>query len=1119
MRCPACDAVQAEPGLDYCTSCGAELGRPAVAVERKVVSVLFVDLVGFTSLAETLDPEVVRAVLDRYSTRVRDELERYGGTVEKFIGDAVMALFGAPAAHEDDAVRAVRAACAVREAVGELRADEGSSELHIRAGVTSGEVVVALGARPEEGEAMAHGDVVNTAARLQAGAPVDGILVDERTYRATRFEIEFRQSPPLHAKGKREPVPVWEVIAPRGRADVDRLRHARPLVGRDRELQVMTETLAAVVARREPALLTLVGPPGIGKSRMLWELFQHIDREPELIFWRRGRSLPYGDGVTFWALAEIVKAHAGVLATDSAGTVREKLRIAVEDVIRDGVEAGWVAGHLAPLAGLTPEHELRGDHRAEAFAAWRRFLEAVADRSPLVLVFEDLHWADDGLLDFVSTHLGDRFRGPLLVLATCRPELLERRSGWGSGGPGSATLRLEPLSDDDTARLVSDLLDAQLLPDELRSALVASAGGNPLYAEEYVRMLLDRGLLRRVGTSWELARTDLPLPESLHAIVAARLDSLRPEEKTLLHDASVVGKSFWLGALSAVGGRARWSAEDLLYDLERKQLVRRERDSIVRSEPEFSFFHVIVRDVAYGQIPRSLRAEKHRRAAEWFQSLSIDRSEDRSEMLAHHYLSALRYAESTGEGSESLVEPARLALRDVGDRAHSLNAFTQAAQFYGEALALWPPQAPGRDELLFRLGRARVHAESGGADLLAEARDAFLADGRTERAAEATVLIGELLWMQGRRAFAHFEQAAALLDEAPPSREKAYVLSSLARFLMIEGENEEAIRVGLEAVKMADALSIAELRAHALDSIGLARARSGDERGFGDLEESIAIAVGINSLESVRGYANLGSALVEAGELERAFELYEEGRTRARGFGDAERIRWFDAERLYEWYWRGLWDEAGALADRIVEQVEGGSPNAIEMDARLLRSRIRLARDDEPGSLEDSARALDLGRQAGYPEMLIPAMALHARVLESTGRAGEARSLAEELLTLWPGSCPTSYWLADLAFTLDALDGSERLLEAVAALGASSRWLTAARAVASGDFPQAAALYAGIGSLPDEAHAGLRAAGQLVDAGRREQAETALESALAVLRRLGATRYVREGETLLGARA
>jgi tetratricopeptide (TPR) repeat protein len=903
-------------------------------------------------------------------------------------------------------------------------------------------------------------------------------------------------------------------VAARGHTGTDRLRHSRALVGRAREVDVLVGALGEVVARREPRLVTLVGPPGIGKSRLVWELSQRIEQGVELVFWRQGRSLPYGDGATFWALGDIVKAHAGILATDSVGVVEEKLRIAVEAVVEEGGEARWIVKHLAPLAGLALPPELRGDHRTEAFAAWRRFFEAIAALRPLVLVLEDLHWADDGLLDFVSD-LGDRFQGALLVVATCRPELLERRSGWGTGRKAKM-LAIQPLSDEETSRLVGDMLDVSALPEELRSGLLSRAGGNPLYAEEYVRMLLDRDLLRMGEATWELTPQDLPLPESVQAIVAARLDALLPGQKALIQNAAVVGKGFWLGALAALSEQPRWSVENDLLELERKHLVRREPDSIVRSEPQLSFLHVIVRDVAYGQIPRSLRAEKHRRAAEWMESLSRDRTEDRAEMLAHHYSSALEYAKAAGQETEALLAPTRIALREVGDRALALNAFGKAVRHFADALELWPTSAPERTELVFRLGTARFHAESAGAELLEEARDAFLADGRLEQAAEAMLLIGELLWMRADPdAFGLFEEAAALMEASPASQTKAYVLSSRARFLMIGDRNEEAIRVGLDALDMADDLGIEDVRAHALDTIGLARARSGDPGGLADLEASIAIAVAMNSLESTRGYANLGNALVEAGELERAFKVYEEGRSAANRFGDADRIRWFEEERMYEWYWRGRWDELVRLANEVIDRTEAGHATAIEMDARILRSRVCVGRHQAAAALADSSQALELGRRAGTPEMLVPALALQARILEASGRREEALECTDELLSLWPESCPTSYWLADVAFTVHSLGCSSRVLEASERARAASRWLDAAVAVAEGQLQRAAKLYDAIGSVPDAAVARLHAARLLAESGMRPQAEAELGRALTLFRELGATYYIQSAEALL----
>ena len=686
-RCPSCgEAV--DPGLAFCTSCGAALETAAAAgsarEERKVVTVLFCDLVGFTTRAEQLDPEDVRRVLSPFYARLRTELERFGGTVEKFIGDAVMALFGAPVAHEDDPERAVRAALAIREAVAGLNEETPGLELKVRIAVNTGEAMVSLGARPSEGEGMAAGDVVNTAARMQSAAPVDGILVGETTYRATRQAIEYRDAEPMVAKGKAEPVPVWEAVAARWRfgVDVEQLGGG-DLVGRGEELDLLRDALSRSRRERASQLVTLVGEPGIGKSRLVFELFGHVDAEPDLTYWRQGRSLPYGDGVTFWALSEMVKSHAGILENDSADAAEEKLRIAVAEAIVDPVDVEWVHGHLRPLVGLG-DVELTPDSRAEVFAAWRKFFEAIAEKRTLVLVFEDLQWADDGLLDFVD-HLVEWASGvPVLCVCTARPELLERRPDWGGGKRNATTISLSPLSDEETARLVHALLGTAVLPAELQSTLLTRASGNPLYAEEFARLVEER---RGVDG-------DLPLPESVQGIIAARVDGLSAEEKELLQDAAVVGKVVWVGTVAALAGIPRWTVEERLHALERKEFVRREQRSTVESETEYAFRHVLVRDVAYGQIPRSARAEKHRLVAQWLEGLG-ERTEDRAEMLAHHYLSALEFARASGQATDALAEPARIALRDAGDRAWALKLADHGeALLRGSARALAARRSP-----------------------------------------------------------------------------------------------------------------------------------------------------------------------------------------------------------------------------------------------------------------------------------------------------------------------------------------------------------------------------------------------------------------------------------------
>jgi class 3 adenylate cyclase len=649
LACQRCGEGNPERAR-FCLACGASLAARSAppGEERKRVSVLFCDLVGFTSRAEHLDVEDVRGLLAPYYQRLRYELERYGGTVEKFIGDAVMALFGAPIAHEDDPERAVRAALAVREAITELDQASTARDLRVRVGVTTGEALVVVDARPSQGEGMASGDVVNTAARLQAAAPVDGILVDEATWQATNRRILYREAEPVRAKGKAALVRVWEALEPIARhgADVARLGRT-PLVGRARELGVLRGGLERAREEQAPQFVTLVGVPGIGKSRLVWELLQILESEPQLTTWRQGRCLPYGEGVALGALAEVVKGQAGILETDPADEATAKLEHAVAALIDDQGEAARVTAHLMPLVGLASSAGPVEDRRADAFAAWRHLLEAMAEQRQAVLVFEDLHWADEVFLDFLDYLVEWAADVPLLVVVTARPELLDRRPSWGGGKPNSTIVSLTPLSDADTARLMDGLLERTPVPAEVRTTLAAQTGGNPLYAEEYVRMLADRGILQQVGGTRPEHIDQLPLPETVEGIIAARLDTLPPELKALVADAAVLGRVSWLGALAALAGREPILLEEGLHLLERREFLRRERHSALAGERQYAFRHVLVRDVAYRQLPRAVRAAKHRQAAEWLQRLSSDR--DRAALVAHHYAAALAVARAAAQ--------------------------------------------------------------------------------------------------------------------------------------------------------------------------------------------------------------------------------------------------------------------------------------------------------------------------------------------------------------------------------------------------------------------------------------------------------------------------------------
>ena len=1049
---------------------------------------LFCDLVGFTARAERMDPEDVRSLLQPYHSLVRSELERFGGTVEKFIGDAVMAVFGAPVAHEDDPERAVRAALSIRDALAE------DGDLEVRIGITTGEALVALGARPDAGEGMASGDVVNTAARLQTAAPVNGILVDETTFRATERAIEYEEAHSVEAKGKADPVPVWEAQRARARVSVERVGGAT-LVGREQELTLLRETLARVIREREPQLVTLVGVPGIGKSRLVYELFQTIETgDYGLVYWRHGRSLPYGEGVTFWALGEMIKAQAGIFESDSAEHAGEKLRRAVERFVKDAADAAWIERHVRPLAGLEGDDAVT-NRRDEAFAAWRRFLEAIAEEKPLVLVFEDLHWADEALLAFVD-YVVDWARGvPLLVLCTARPELLTRRPDWGGGKVNSSTTLLSPLSEEETARLLHALLGRSAVDAELQARLLEHADGNPLYAEEFTRMLGERP-------------NATVLPESVQGIIAARLDTLPAEEKELLRDAAVIGRAFWLGAL----GHERWTLEARLHSLARKEFVSRQRRSSVAGEDEYAFRHGLVRDVAYEQIPRAERADKHRATAEWLESLG--RADDHAEMLAHHYASAIEYARAAGQDVEPLAQPGRIALRDAGDRAFALNAFPPAARYYELAVDLWPRDDPERPDLLLRLARARhISGDERRERSLEDARAALLTAGREEQAAEIDALLAEVWWNRGdrERCDHHLERAGAGVAELRDSPAKTFVLSQIARYRMLAGEHEDAIQVGEQALAMSARLGLDELRAHALNNIGSSREGLGDTRGLAEIQQGAELALALRSPEAARALNNISVVYASRGDFKRQGEFLSEAVRVGEELGAVAIAAFARTTLVSNMFWTGRWDDGLRLADAIVAET-GRETSAGVVSLRRNRAVVRLARDDVDGALEDIEWALVGSREMRDPQTLFPALGAATRIYLELGRDDEARELAAELIEQVRG---TMDWRTlDFAFVAESLGYRDQLEPLIARLPASSM-RAANLALVSGDYGTAAK-HLEEGSIHFAAADAYRVSGRkLAVEGRRSEAEAELTRAVAFYRSVGATRFIRECEALL----
>ena len=1072
--CPVCGTENPDVAR-FCLACGAALTAETPREERKVVTVLFADLVGFTSRAEQLDPEDVRAVLAPYWERLRGELERRGGTVEKFIGDAVMGLFGAPVAHDDDPLRAVGAALAIRDWARE------ENDVQVRIAVNTGEALVLLGARPVDGEGMAAGDVVNTTARLQAAAPVNGVLVGETTYRATRDVVEYAEHVPVVAKGKAEPIAVWEAVQVRSSLGIDVERATLPLVGRRRELGVIVDAFDRAKSEREPQLVTLVGVPGIGKSRLVGEFFSRLEGQPDLVWWRQGRALPYGEGVSFWALAEMVKAQAGIQENDARDAAETKLLDSVARLVDEG-ERDWVLEHLLPLVG--------GDTRGgsgESAPAWRRYFEGMAEQRPLVLVFEDMHWADDGLLDFID-HLVDWASGvPILVLATARPELLDRRQAWGGGKLNVSTIALTPLSDEEAAQIIHGVLEQSALPVETQQALLDRAGGNPLYAEQFARLYLERG-----------SADDLPLPETVQGLIAARLDGLSPTEKRLVQDAAVFGKVFWAGALAA--------DEQALHSLERNGMLRRERRSAVAGETQYAFRHVLVRDVAYGQIPRAARGEKHVRAAQWIESLG--RAEDHAELVAHHFGAAL-------ELGLDVAEPARHALARAGRRSEALGAWPAAERFSASALALWPDDDPERPRVQAAHARA-VARSAGDTEPLAAAVDGLEAAGLLEDAAELASFAAQSEWYRGAHdaAAAYIARGKALLDTAPPSRALAALLAEEARLAVLGNRYDEGRSVAAAALELATQLGLDEQRAAVLNTLSTMKFIEGDLAESDRLLEQIFEIAPPGSYQLFRALANYAITASAEGDREAWLPRWERALEMATRAGDRASILWLESSRIADALDVGRWDEVLRRADSFLAQ----GPHYLDHTILLYKAIVLAARGERAEALALRDRALDATAGIQEHQVVIPARMFGAGVSLLAGDPNRARELVTE----------AEVHAATLAYRAPGVGGF--IAATIARLGRSEAWLAihsrasptrrivALRLLLSGEIVDAADAWARV-SPHDEAVARLYAAEVLAARGQRTEAEVQLERGLAFFRAVGATKIVADASALLAAAA
>jgi len=692
ITCPACGTVN-PPGAKFCsedatllsnvatprsapTATRTPAARAEPVAERRVVSILFADLVGFTTFSEGRDSEDVREVLSRYFDLARQVVGRYGGTIEKFIGDAVMAVWGAPTAQEDDAERAVRAALDLVDAIPSL-----GPGIRARAGVLTGEAAVTIGAT---NQGMVAGDLVNTASRLQSAAAPGAVLVGETTQRAAAGAIAFEPAGDQVVKGKSAPIPAWHAVRVvaerRGRGRSEAVES--PFVGRDEEIRLLKDLYHATEREQKPRLVSVVGPGGIGKTRLAWEFLKYLDGIAGTAWWHEGRSPAYGDGISFWALGEMVRGRAGLVETDDEPTTRARIAATVAQHLPDPDERAWVEGALLALLGIES-----GIASEQLFAAWRTFFERLAATNPVVMVFEDFHHADKGQLDFIQ-HLMEWSRSvPIMVVTLARPELLERRADWGAGVRSFTSIRLEPLAPVAMERLLAGMVPG--LPAKAVATIVARADGIPLYAVETVRMLVAQGRLRVEDGAYapvgELGSLDeLAVPETLSALIGARLDGLDPADRSLIEDAAVLGQSFTVAGLASVSGAAQLELEERLRALVRRELLVLDADPRSPERGQYAFVQALIREVAYNTLAKRDRKVRHLAAARFFESLGTD---ELAGGLAGHYLAAQRLAADAAEAA-ALGAQARLALRGAAERAVALGSFEQAIRFLEQAIAV-----------------------------------------------------------------------------------------------------------------------------------------------------------------------------------------------------------------------------------------------------------------------------------------------------------------------------------------------------------------------------------------------------------------------------------------------
>jgi class 3 adenylate cyclase/tetratricopeptide (TPR) repeat protein len=1127
--CPSCAEV-CPRGARFCPTCGLNLRATSpprdVKEERRIITTMFCDLVSYTALCERADAEDVDRMLRAYSSLARHVVQQYGGVVEKFIGDAVVGVFGVPVAHEDDAERAVRAALRLLEHIGELPqpCDEA---LRARVGIETGEALVRLDVEPGSGESFHTGDAVNTAARLQKLAPPGGIVVGDSTHAMAAHVALFERLSPVRLRGKAQATQPWLVTGGVARTGVELRRvFSTPFVGREVELAILGGMFEKARASSNPQFALLVGEAGMGKSRLIVELAQRLDSDPGIVAtWRQASCPAYGEGLTLWPLAQIARDHAGILEGDDAGEIDRKL----QRVLAGEPDGNWIAGRLQPLLGLPSPQATR----EENFAAWLRFLEILSRERPTVLVLEDVHWAGDLLLDFldyVVRNIGDV---PLLGIGTTRPDLLDAHPAYRTRPPDDASisrvvqLEVPPLSADESQRLVEALTQPHDM-SAARAGIIGRSGGNPLFVEELVRLFEDSSGGEGDDNGGLRDMTQLRLSASLQTLIAARLDSLKPGLKRLLSDAAVVGEVFWEGALAAVSGLDPQEVEGALAELEARKLVRRSQGSQMEGEVELSFWHSLTRDVAYGQLPRGARAARHKDVAEWLAGRASSAS-----LPAHHFAMALELARAAhqNELAACLMGPAVDALTRAGDR--TLPVDVQGARHqYARALGFLPADAAERGPLLVAWGESLAQEGDleGSQRAFEEGVAAFL-DRKREPAAAAAMT--RLSWVLGMRGDTRTEdlvhEALRLVARRPACPESADVLEHAATHFALAGHCHAAIRHADEALSVRERLGMPpSLRARHYRA--LARCELGDPKGLDELAETLQIARSLEAGHEVSAlYYNLAEQLMAFRGPQPAIDTCHEGLEFAKLRGDALAAGYLEAGLLHYMMWAGEWrqilDGHAALAEHLRQHDETWDlKELLALTALVFALTGRLP--DARATADRAQEILDATFSAGtYGSARMPYLAA-ARM--SLGDAGAALDLLERFESMSSGRSP--HLGTGLPFALrtaveagdEELAGrfAERERRATAQRAFESCALgsfDAMMAERSGDvegaaaaFARAATAWSAFGVPLEEALARLGEGRCLMALGRAEQAKPALVEAHAVFARLGAMPAVSE---------